>query len=116
MNEQQPAPIPVFVDEDDERELMAEIAQELADEIKEGVLEAFPLDAVPYRVWRGATAHADISLIMDRDYLTKLRGGWPMPMPMSPLWFFLAQIPWLWDKVASAFREGYRRSFREAGL
>ena len=112
MNERRPADIPVFIDEDDERVLIEEVAQELADEIKEGVLEAFPLDSVPYRVWRGATAHADIPLIMDPHYHDGLSLGL-QPMPMSPLWFFLAQIPWLWDKVASRFREGYRRSFRE---
>lgn len=107
-----PQTLDYFVEEKVERELLGEIAQEFAEEVEEEL--SGPDYELSYKELVAVTYPAEISLILEENYVEHFQMGYA-PLPLSPFWLAVLQVPFIWRRYASAFRKGYREEQRKVG-
>ena len=102
-----------------EAEITAQTIEDMITEMQEDIMRAFPHDQLPgttkgtpefrREYYVGITGEYDRPLLMDDDYLVKLRDGLA-PLPMSPFWRQLTVFP----DIDREIRNDYIKLMEEA--
>lgn len=91
-----------------EAEITAQTIEDMITEMQEDIMRAFPHDQLPgtakgtpefrRQYYAGITGEFDRPLLLDDNYLAKLRDGLA-PLPMSPFWRQLTVFPDIYNEI-----------------